>query len=76
MKTPANEIDHANLKKKLGKLFMSYRINAWNQDMDSKTGEFYYSCPNCGSREGDEHSKSCQRYIRDEEMAKEREVEK
>jgi predicted RNA-binding Zn-ribbon protein involved in translation (DUF1610 family) len=40
----------------------SYCVNGWNEDMDPKTGEFHYSCPECGDTEGTGHDESCSRY--------------
>ena len=40
----------------------SYRVNGWNEDLDNRTGEFYYSCPDCGCREDSEHDELCSRY--------------
>lgn len=39
-----------------------YRVNGWNEDLDQNTGEWCYTCPDCGCREGDEHGKECDRY--------------
>ena len=42
---------------------MSYRVNGWDENYDSRTGEKYYSCPECGWQEGSGHDKKCPRYF-------------
>lgn len=41
---------------------MNFMVNGWNEEFDSKTGERYYVCPECGYIEGSGHSKKCPRW--------------
>jgi len=42
---------------------MNYTVNGWNENFDDRTGERYYSCPECGHTEGYRHARSCYRYL-------------
>lgn len=41
---------------------MAYCVNGWNENFDDRTGERYYSCPECGYTEGSGHAKDCPRH--------------